>query len=345
MADPSLKQKLGCWLNERWRTELCLLSDRYASRLPAQWPDLCNRHERVTKTDAGARVCNWTDSSFLTVTRFFPEVGGRLLRSCLREWPLNLVPAAQAANPSANPKISVVIPVGGADRVAIFRCVLAGFLGQTCRDFEIIAVEHGSEPLYRAACPEWVKYVFLAKESGRHFNKSMAMNAGVRLASAPNVLLHDADVIPPAAYLDNILSRLNRGWEAIRPLRFVFLLERDDTESFIKSGGSVLPTRVAFVHQNNPGLSTALSKKSYKRIGGHDERFWGWGGEDLEFLDRLRIARLEPGAYAPALHLWHPPAVKKASGERNDCLLQEIRRVPVHERIEALHETNFSTRY
>lgn len=338
-----IRQKLGCWLHERWRTELVLLSGRWGWLPRAEWLDLCNRHERLARTEEGVRVCHWSDSSFLTAVRLFPRVGGRLLRHCLREWPHRLAQVPEAGSSPSNPKVSVILPVGGLDRVPLFRCVLAGFLGQTRRDFEIIAVEHGTRPLYQAVCPEWVRYIFLPKEPAQHFNKSMAMNAGVRSATAPYVLLHDADVVPPSAYVESILSRLDSGWEAVRPLRFVFLMEREATESFIASGGHSLPSRVALVQQNFPGLSTALSKKSYERIGGHDERFWGWGGEDLEFLDRLKTIKLAPGGYAPGLHLWHPPAVKKASGDRNGDLLRQILRVPVSDRIEPLRQMYFST--
>ena len=80
--------------------------------------------------------------------------------------------------------------------------------------------------------------------------------------------------------------------------------------------GQHLPGTVESVLQNFP-LSTAVTKLAFKRIGGCDEQFEGWGGEDLEFLDRLKVTKLFPGSYAPGVHLWHAPAPKKESGDRN----------------------------
>ena len=90
---------------------------------------------------------------------------------------------------------------------------------------------------------------------------------------------------------------------------------------------------VAFVHQNNPGLATVIRRETYFEIGGHDERFEGWGGEDVEFLDRLRTRKLYPGSFLPAIHLWHPPAPQKQSGHRNNELLRRIMAEPTESRV------------
>ena len=90
MQAVSLKNKLGCWAHERWRTEFVLRMPGLARLCRFTWSDLRNRNEKIGRGVDGARICKWTDSSVLTVTRFFPEVGGRLINHCLDEWPVKL---------------------------------------------------------------------------------------------------------------------------------------------------------------------------------------------------------------------------------------------------------------
>lgn len=329
----SLKQKIGCWLHERWKTEAAL-APMLARMTGLHWVDLCNRHERLGQEEKEARTCLWEGSSVLTVARFFPRVGGRLLRCCLKEWPFRL--REQPASVSSRPKMSVVLPVGGRDRLPLFLCVLKGFFGQTVVEIEIIVVEHGKKPEYESSCPAGVRYLFLPMEEGGQFNKSLAMNRAVAEATAPVVLLHDADLVVPANYVESLLLRFSQGWEAVRPARFAFHLDQDDSAGFMEANGKFLPRNIEMVQQNNPGLSTAMTREAYARIGGHDQRFEGWGGEDLEFLDRLKTLRRYPGGYAPLVHLWHAPGPKKASGDRNRQLMDKLRAIPVQERIESL---------
>ncbi len=62
------------------------------------------------------------------------------------------------------------------------------------------------------------------------------MNAGVQNASAPYVLLHDADVVPPGRYLEAVIVRLEAGWDSVRPSRLIFHLDQAGSEMFLNSG-------------------------------------------------------------------------------------------------------------
>src|SRR6185436_19927930 len=137
----ALRQRAGCWRHERWRTE-CALSPALSRLSGISWLDLCNRHERLAEgSGAEARVCQWRFSSMLTVARVFPEVGSRLLRRAMREWPFAL---SDDPLPSTTPRVSVVIPVGGRDRLPLFLGVVKSFRAQSVRDVEVIAVEHSA---------------------------------------------------------------------------------------------------------------------------------------------------------------------------------------------------------
>jgi hypothetical protein len=303
-----------------------------------RWEDLHNRTEHVSRGGEGARICEWEDSSCLTVAKVFPRVGGRLLRHCLREWPFLMSQVMREEN--SVPPVSVVLPVGDKDRVGLLNCVLRAFGGQTVPNMEIIVVEHAEKPSYGYGLPESAKYIFISRTAGRQFNKSAALNEGVRQSASPVVILHDADIVPPATYVESVIDRLGGNWDAVRPLRLLFCLEEDSSETFCMSSVPKMPKEVGNVMQNFPGASMAIRKEVYEDLGGHDEDFEGWGGEDLEFLDRLRTTNLYPGSYAPGLHLWHPAAENKSSGDRNNLLLSEKRMLTPEERIEGLLKRN-----
>jgi len=285
--------------------------------------------------DPSSRICDWDDSSFLTVARVFPGVGGRLLKHCLKEWPVRLSDAG-SDGASKTPRISIILPVGGKERIPLCKCVVEACWGQSFNDLAIVIVEHGEEPLYAQVYSEVVNYIFLQRKPGQQFNKSMAINAGVDNSASPYLLIHDADVVPADRYVESIFVLLDAGWHAVRPVRFIFHLDPKGSATFLGSSGISIPKTVASVQQNNPGISTAVRRDVYEAIGGHDERFEGWGGEDLEFLDRLKTTKLYPGSYAPSIHLWHAPSPKKADGDRNNRILAEKRALSPAQRIELL---------
>jgi hypothetical protein len=293
---------LGCWANERWRTELALAAQ--SRLLGVSWRDLHNRNERLLPgSSPEARICPWQDSSLLTVARVFPRVGGRILERAARDWPFAF--ASEAPRPSEEPAVSVIVPVGGLDRRGQFELVLASLSAQSLRDLEIIVVEQAKEALYRELCPAGVRYAHLDVEPGRAFNKSRGLNAGARIARGRVLVVHDADLVVPVDYLTSIIEKTEQGYEGVQPLRFIFYLDREQSEG-LRPHTVALPATVQSIGYNNPGSSTVATREAYWAIGGHDERFEERGADDNDFRDRLKTLRFFEGGYAPALHLWHP---------------------------------------
>jgi glycosyltransferase involved in cell wall biosynthesis len=219
--------------------------------------------------------------------------------------------------------VSVVIPVAGRERRDSFERVLSSFRGQSMRRFEVVLVEHAEEPCYAHHEGRGVRYVHVARRADERFNKAKALNAGVQASRARSLVLHDADIVVPADYLRATSTCLEQGWDVVQPLRFLFLLSPEQTTRFLEGPGFPVPRVVRDVQQNFAGGSTAVAKDAYVGVGGHDERFEGWGGEDTDFLCRLRGHRRMPGSFAPGVHLWHAPAPEKA-GERNRELMGRI---------------------
>ena len=337
----TIRGRVGCWLHERWQTE-CALSPLLSRWTGIRWVDLHNRIECLGPGgDPASRVCPWQWTSELTVCRVFPDVARRLCAHCLSLWPLGSGPAADP-DPGTEPRISVVIPIGGQARMGALRAVVESFRRQSVTALEIIVLEQSEAPQVQSCLPAGVRYAHVPTSQGAEgFNKSLLLNEGVRRARAAWVLLHDADIVVPQAYLAEVLARAAQGWEAVRPIRLLFYLDADSSSALAARGELAgIPDRVS---HNFPGGSTAVRRDVYWEIGGHDEAFVGWGGEDTEFLDRLRTRRLFPGHFAPALHLWHPAAPKKATGDRNQDLLDSRLAVPAVERIRSLQKPTGGT--
>lgn len=67
-----------------------------------------------------------------------------------------------------------------------------------------------------------------------------------------------------------------------------------------------------------PGGLFAVSGKCWEKVGGFDERFDGWGGEDKSFLYACDTLCGPPERVCgPAFHIWHPNALE-AQGRRWD---------------------------
>jgi len=326
MSPPTLRQKIGCWLNERQAMERAL-------RAPAEsraWLDLCNRHETVSCcADGLGRICEWQDSSRLSACRIFPRLGGRLLHHAVREHSFSAKPKAGTM------PVSVIIPLRGRDRERAVSFVASALLAAAGPESEVLICEHDTAPTPQGTWPPGVRTIYIPAKEGEPFNKSQAMNSGAREARHPVLLLHDADAWVSDDYLSVSLEKMDReGWEAIRPLRFLFLLDEIQSRECLQTGrigeGWTLPK----VQQNNPGLSCFVRRDTYFELGGHDERFTGWGYEDVEFLDRLRTRRWYPGGFLPAIHLWHEPSPAKRRPQDAFERLQQILNEPVNQRIE-----------
>jgi len=331
VAAPSLKEKLGCWVNERWRTELVL-------RVPnCSWLDLCNRGELIYTTDDGrARRCTWPDTSQMTVCRVFPSVGARLLNHCLAEWPIKFSEHAPAA--CEGPEVSIIIAFRGIERLAQLKTCLATLQSQQGVNSEIILVEQSRQQLLNADLLPGVRLIHARSTSlDMPFNKSWAMNVGARHARAGILIFHDGDILAPAEYVKSIVAIIQRGFHGARIPRLVFYPDRSTSE-MIQAGDSIDGIQsINEVRQNCRGISLAMEKEAYWSIGGHDESFYGWGGEDDEILQRAETLNFYPGGFMPFVHLWHPAQKEKHSGMGvRESFSSEKMNVPICERISKL---------
>lgn len=180
--------------------------------------------------------------------------------------------------------------------------------------FDPILVEQDTVPNLDGGLPHpECRHVF-AYNPGP-FNKSWGLNVGYRNSAHAWLAFADADLVLGAALAD-ALEHVDKGYWAIKPYRR--LIDLDESESARVRGGEFdfVPDRNG-VAPNRDGVGEhivfaggvfLIARAAFVRLGGWDERFRGWGGEDDAFsyrLERARAPALELDS-RPAVHLAHP---------------------------------------
>lgn len=156
-------------------------------------------------------------------------------------------------------------------------------------------------------CPdgtaEWVAANHPQAQLVRHvenggFNLSRARNAGLAAVTTPWMMFIDADIVIAADFMEKVAPQLVAG----RYHRF------DSAKGPSIYGSNIVETLAA------------------RKIGGYDEAFEGWGGEDTDFYDRLDVSgvsSLQLGSSVINRIINHPTEVRtRFYRERNIALSQ-----------------------
>jgi hypothetical protein len=142
------------------------------------------------------------------------------------------------------------------------------------------------------------------------FCKARALNQAARRANGDILVMADAEVIFEPRLLEDIPRIIDRHpW--VIPFSNAFRLNREGTDRFIEAG---LPevfgakdTDIEYTRFVPGGYMNVMTRACFDQVGGLDERFKGYGFEDVAFalsLDTLcgPHHRMEGTIY----HLWHP---------------------------------------
>jgi GT2 family glycosyltransferase len=149
------------------------------------------------------------------------------------------------------------------------------------------------------------------------YSRSWAFNAGAPGGSGKLLVFHDGDVLVPEGYAAELWHRCQEGYEVVNLKRFIFYLSEAQSRKTVSERRLSLAQPPEVVMQNaEAGGSIALTRDAFHAIGGYDESFVGWGGEDSEFWERAQTRRVWPYGYLPFVHLWHSPQAEKLHGAR-----------------------------
>ena len=327
-----MRERLGVWLKDRWRYE-------HALHGPARhYLALCNRQENLEPAPGQALgyACCWSYTSRLHAPTVLPSLGQRLLQRCLELAPI----AHQTAPPSASaaPQISVLIGHRGLERLPLLLATLSSIAAQRDVPFECVVIEHSDDPCIGDHLPAWVHYHHCPVLAGSPYNRAVTFNVGARLATAPVMLLHDNDMLVPVDYLSRILKRMALGYAVVNPKRFIFYLSRQHSEALLAGTTTAAAQPPETIVQNlEAGGSMAITRQAFAQIGGMDEGFVGWGGEDNEFWDRCLSLPTWIWGYEPIVHLWHSaqPLKRQTQNPNLDRLRQRLA-IPTDQRVSEL---------
>lgn len=292
-------------------------------------------------------ACAWKWTSELHAPLVFPALGRLLLSAALRDCPIRLPSAETSPVPAERPDVTFVIGHRGRDRLPHLAWTLRSIAGQTGVSPECIVVEQDSEQLARDHLPGWVRYIHTPPPyQGMPYCRAWAFNVAARQARSSLLVLHDNDMVVPETYAAELVLKHRQGHEIINLKRLIFYLSEDHTHELFTGDVSLQGSPPDSIIQNlEAGGSLAVDRDAYLALGGMDEAFVGWGGEDNEFWERALTRRAWPFGCLPIVHLWHQPQPGKGAVNGRGAATAELsdRRasIPVHNRIGELRSRNF----
>jgi hypothetical protein len=309
---------------------------RFERAVRGRWELMRNRGETITVDPSGRGVrCEWQWSSPVDYCRFVPGADARLLRAAFKQWPIAF---ADAPASSATPEVTFLIGHRGVSRLPQLMMTLRSVAAQTAVPIECIVIEQSHAREVEQALPSWLRYIHQPVLPADPYNRAKTFNAGALAAQGRILVLHDNDMLVPERYAAEIVDHFRAGWEAIDLKRFIFYLTEKSTSRVLRDERLRLNERSETVIQNLHGGSIAITRDAYDSIGGFDESFVGWGGEDVEFWERASTRRATRFGYLPVVHLWHPPQPEKL--QVNDApgvkRYFDLTSVPAEERIARL---------
>jgi hypothetical protein len=145
------------------------------------------------------------------------------------------------------------------------------------------------------------------------FNKSMAVNNAAKQATGDVFVILDADTWIDQQWMDKAFHYLGRkAYRWVIPARRSFRLTKPASDEILALPPSAelprLVNRRSIVEQSGSvvGFCHVVPRAGFEMVGGMDERFRGWGGEDSCFVRALDVV-YGPHIQLPGVvtSLWH----------------------------------------
>lgn len=147
------------------------------------------------------------------------------------------------------------------------------------------------------------------------FNRAKAINKALDCAWHVAIIA-DSDTWVPLGQLAQAVYLASTNSKLVAAFTEVHELNPVTTERLMSMRMTTLDTeRVRTKPLETQSSMLAIGRDLWNRVGGMDERFKGWGGEDNAFWKACTLHGGEPlRVNGPAYHMWHPPAQGKHTG-------------------------------
>jgi predicted O-methyltransferase YrrM len=264
------------------------------------------------------------------------------MRKALHDWPIKFKPAPQAIQ--GDVEISFVIGHRGEERLPHLLTTLQTLFAQRNAQCEYIVVEQDEASQVHGRLPSGVRHLQVPPpDSEMPYSRSWGFNVGARAAKGQLLVFHDNDTCAPEDYGQELLRLYEQGYKAMRLQRFVFHLSKAATAAIFRGQEIDVAPSLTAITENEQGRTIAIDRDSFFNIGGFDEAFVGWGGEDNEFFERFETLDSYPYMYLPFVHLDHAPQAGKLDpdGRQTAALFARRSSIPVCERISELRRRGF----
>ncbi len=224
---------------------------------------------------------------------------------------------AGAIIPPLMPRVSVILSIF--DQPNALTYSLLGYQRQTCRDFEVVVADDGSDEETRGIVEEFrkagdfpVKHVW---QENKGYRRARIANAAVRASEGKVILLSDGDCIPhrdfvgahaghcgPGRFCTGGYVRLSADYcgtldrEKVRAGEYEAQMTGGDRWRFrVTHWKSRIGVFLGNVRKPKVyGCNISADRDVYYAVNGYDENFDGFGKEDSDLRNRLRRSGARP---------------------------------------------------
>jgi len=205
-------------------------------------------------------------------------------------------------------KLTIIYSFRDRDIPRVKRC-LDSLEIQIYKDFEVIFVDYGSQLDLANKIQELIesygfcRYIY-SDTRGWPWNRSKALNIGIKQAKSDWVMLSDIDLIYGREVIESIIthSKDNLSLHAACHYLPEKFNQWDSIEKHIDTYGPPC--------FNALGLVLCIKRSLLLEIRGFDEFYQFWGGEDTDIESRLNVLGIETQwldiSDIPIYHQWHP---------------------------------------
>ncbi len=155
--------------------------------------------------------------------------------------------------------------------------------------------------------------VIISEDDGQApFSKTMAVNNCYKKSSSDILAIVDADVFFDYNLLSAAAKKIkNKKVSWVIPCKTVYRLTQDYTFNLISKSADIDLPKVRKKELERTSLAvgavSVFTRNQFEAVGGMDERFRGWGGEDNAWNILLGGLYGKPAVWDnPLYHLWHP---------------------------------------
>lgn len=178
---------------------------------------------------------------------------------------------------------------------------------QTNTDFEVCLVDYGSDHVLASQLKELVlnypfAQYFYISTSNMLWNKSKALNYGIKKVKSNYIFIADIDIIFSQVAVDFLIK--NAQPHIVNLFTLNYLSKKESRKLYHRNSINELKVK----HSGTVNGLVLASKMAFYKVHGFDEFFHFYGSEDVDLYERFKNAGFEITQHNESLffHNWHP---------------------------------------